>query len=239
MKTYLRIIGSIVAMSFAQANAQNSFQLNLGGKDNVETIKNSMIFSGNGVSATAKAWSISRTATNAKLQASEIAQWSPGIGVKNSTETITDVPYVPYYVDNEDHYDFVLFVFDQNVDITSISLTPSGKNFDTDVSYWFGNVSQDVSLTGKDLNQLSALGFGSRFDNTTTASSSSRTVSISSPVDGVNALLVGARVETGTSFDRFKLSAVSGTTSPAAVPEPSALGLFALGMALAAGRRKR
>ncbi len=238
MKTQLCILASIVVTSFAQVNAQNNFTLNLQGPNNVETIKNSMVFANNGVSATAKAWSISRTASNAKLQASELIQWSPGIGVKNSSETITNVPYVPYYVDNEDHYDFVLFVFDKNVNVSSISLTPSGNSFDTDVSYWFGNVSPAVSLTGVDLNGLGAMGFGSRIDNTADVSSAARSFAVSSPFGGVNALLVGARVETGTSYDRFKLVSVGGN-SLTLVPEPSAMGLFALGLMLAAARRKR
>ncbi|MEP2775104.1 MAG: PEP-CTERM sorting domain-containing protein [Luteolibacter sp.] len=236
MKTIPRICALIAIFSYGHAFGQNSFQLNLGGVNGAETIANSFVFSGNGVSATAKSWSISRTGTAPTLQRSEIVQWGPGLGSKNSSEVITDTPYVPYYVDNQDHYDLILFVFDKQVDLTSINLNPSGKNFDTDVSYWFGNVSSDINLTGKSLADLSALGFGSIHHDDTAPSTSSRNVGLTSPADGVNALLVGARVGGDSSFDYFKLSTVNGTT---VVPEPSAAMLCGLAAMTLLVRRKR
>ncbi|QTN33897.1 PEP-CTERM sorting domain-containing protein [Akkermansiaceae bacterium] len=239
MKTTLRICASLFVVCLGQAFAQTSFTLNLGGPANVETIRNSMIFSGGGVSATARSWSISQTGTLPKLAQSEVVQWEPGIGSKNSSEVITTVPFVPYYVDNKDHYDFILFVFDRNVDLTSLSINPSGNNFDTDASYWFGNVNSNISLTGKDLSELSSLGFGLRKDNDTVPSTLARTFSLTGgPTGGANALLVGARVTGDADFDRFKISTIRGNTVTA-IPEPSMLGLLAAGVALIAFRRRR
>lgn len=171
------------------------------------------------------------------MQRSEVVQWAPGIGSKNSSEAITSVPYVPYYVDNEDHYDLVLFVFDKNVDLSSVFLNPSGNTFDTDVTYWFGNVAQDVDLTGiSSQERLEALGFGSAFNDDTSPSSSTRSVALTTPVDGVNALLVGARIGGDSDFDRFKIASVNGTT---VVPEPSSFLLIGLAGMTMLMRRKR
>jgi len=236
MKTALRTVAPLIVACICQASAQTSFALNLGGPDNVETIMNSMVFANNGVSATAKAWSISRTASNATLQTSQVVRWSPGIGVKNSSETITNVPYVPYYVDNEDHYDFVLFVFDRKVDVSTVRVTPSSGTFDTDVTYWFGNTSPSVSLTGSTLANLSSLGFGSAINSDTSPSNSARNISLSIPSTGVNAILIGARISGDSDFDRFKVATVSGVT---VVPEPASMGLLAFGAAIAMLRRRR
>ena len=239
MKAQLRFVVTLAVACLGQAFAQTSFTLNLGGAAGVETIRNSMVFSGGGVSATARSWSISRSGTNPKLAQSEVVQWAPGLGSKNSSETITTIPYVPYYVDNQDHYDFILFVFDRKVDLTSLSVNPSGNTFDTDASYWFGNVATGVSLTGKDLSELTPLGFGTQKNNDTSPDNLARTFNLTgAPTGGVNALLVGARFSGDSDFDRFKISTVRGNTI-AVVPEPGAVGLVALGFVLAAIRRRR
>ncbi len=240
MKAFLRILASLAVACLCQVSAQTGFTLNLGGATNAETIKSSMVFSGGGVSATARSWSISRTDPRGEFTRSEIVQWSPGIGSKNSSEAITTVPYVPYYVDNEDHYDLILFVFDQKVELTSLSLTPSGKTLDTDVSYWFGNVDPNVSLTGDNGSGFSSFGFGSMNSSDTSPGSSARSFNLTgAPTGGVNALLVGARVFGDSDFDRFKISAIRGDTVVNAVPEPGATGLIALGFVLAGIRRRR
>ncbi len=238
MKAPSRLVALISLALLGQVSAQKSFTLNLGGSANTETIKNSMMFSGGGVSAIARSWSVSKTESNAKLAQSEVVQWSPGLGSKNSSEQIKDIPYVPYYVDNEDHYDFILFVFDQKVDLTSLSVTPSGKTFDTDVSYFFGNVNEKISLTGVGLNELPKLGFGSQLNNNTSPNNAARSFGIKTPEGGINAILVGARIGGDSDFDRFKVSTIRGNTITA-VPEPSAVGLIALGCVMASLRRRR
>ncbi len=236
MKTFLHVCALLSVLTLGRASGQNSFHLNLGGANGVETISNTLVFSGNGVSATAKSWSVSRTGSGPTLQRSELVRWSPGIGSKNSTETITNVPYVPYYVDNQDHYDLVLFYFDKKVDLSSVSLNPSGNNFDTDATYWFGNVSSDLSLTGKTLSNLTSLGFGNAMNSDTSPSRNSRSIALNTPAGGVNALLIGARVGGDSDYDRFKISGVNGTT---VVPEPSAAMLCGLAGMTMLLRRKR
>ncbi len=236
MKTITSLVASLFLISIGQLTGQTSFTLNLGGPANVETIQSSFIFADSGITATATAWSMSRTASNPSFVQSEVVRWSPGLGVKNSSEVITNVPYVPFYVDNEDHYDFVLFVFSGKVDVTQVRVHPSAGTFDLDTSFWLGNVSPSVNLSGQSLAGLSSLGLGSRIDNDGVASNSPRNVPVMTPAGGVNAMLFGARINGDSSFDRFKISSVNATT---VIPEPSSAAMMILLGGLALCRRKR
>jgi hypothetical protein len=228
-----RLFVSLFFACIAPLCAQTSLNFNLGGPG--ETIKDQFVFADGGVTATATAFSVSRTISGATLQDSKVVQWSPGIGVKNSSEVITDVPYVPYYVDNQDHYDFVLFVFSGQVDVTSVKISPSSGTFDLDASYWLGNIAADTDLSGASFAGLASLGFGSRIDNDSVASGSSRSFGIHTPTGGVNAMLIGARVGGDANYDRFKISTVQGV---AVIPEPSTAGLLVCSLALAMRRRR-
>ena len=237
MKIFTRLFVCLFVACIGQLYAQNSLNFNLGGPANVENIQNQLVFASGGVTATATGWSVSRSALANGFAKSEVVQWSPGIGVKNSTEVITDTPYVPYYVDNQDHYDFVLFIFSQKVDIDSVKIHPSAGTFDLDASYYLGNVDPGLNLTGDVFSDLASYGFGSRInDDNAVASNSPRTLNLNTPVGGVNAMLFGARVSGDGEFDRFKVSAMHGTT---VIPEPSTAGLLIGSLALAFARRRR
>lgn len=227
------IVSSCLVLS-SQLGAQTSLDFNLGGPG--ETIQDQFIFSSGGVTATATAWSISRTAQNPAFEQAELVQWSPGIGVKSGSEVITNVPYVPYYVDNEDHYDFVLFIFSKKVELSTVKIHPSSGTFDLDASYWLGNIDSSLDLTGDSLASLISSGFGSRIDNDGTVSNSPRYVNVVTPTGGVNALLFGARIGGDANFDRFKISAIGGST---VIPEPGSAMLALGSLALAIGRRRR
>lgn len=217
----------------SHAFSQTSLNYDLGGPG--ENIQDHFVFSCEGVTATATAWSLDRNNPGAGFSSSEVVQWSPGLGVKNSTEFITDTPYVPFYVDNENHFDFILFVFSQKVDISSITVHPSAGTFDLDASYWLGNIDPSLDLTGSGFGNLAGYGFGPRMDDDAMASNWQRSFGISSPTGGVNAMLIGARVDGDGEFDRFKVSGFSGVT---VIPEPSSLlmGVCALGLVM---RRRR
>lgn len=235
MKNFTSLFVSMLLAISGHAFGQTSLNFDLGGPG--ENIQNHLVFSCEGVTATATAWSIDRNQMSLGFAASEVVQWSPGLGVKNSTEVITDTPYVPFYVDNQDHFDFILFVFSQKVDINSITVHPSAGTFDLDASLWLGNVDPALNLTGSGFGNLAGYGFGSRIDNDSFASNSPRSFGISSPTGGVNAMLIGARIDGDGEFDRFKISGFSGVT---VIPEPSSLlmGLGALGIALRRRRRR-
>jgi len=235
MSKFTRVFAALCCAIVGSLSAQTSLKFNLGGPANVESMHNSMIFASGGVTATVTAWSISRTASNPTFMQSQVVQWSPGIGVKNSTEVITDTPYVPYYVDNQDHYDFVLFTFSRKVDLDSIMIHPSAGTFDLDASYWTGNIGSNFNLTGDTLASLTSQGFNSVIHNDSVASNSPRTFNLDNPAGGVNALLIAARIGGDSNYDRFKLSTLQVTT----VPEPTSAGLMIAAIALGLGRRKR
>ena len=235
MSTFTRILAAMFCALIGSLSAQTSLTFNLGGPAYVESMQNSMTFANGGITATATAWSISRTAANPVFQSSEVVQWSPGIGVKNSTEVITDTPYVPYYVDNQDHYDFILFTFSKKVDLDSIMVHPSAGTFDLDVSYWTGNISSNLDLTGDTLASLTSQGFNNKINNDSVASNSPRTFNLDNPMGGVNALLVAARINGDADYDRFKISNLHVTT----IPEPSSAGLMIAALAFGLSRRKR
>lgn len=231
MKSKLFHLFAPLCLVCSGALSAQSVSINLGGPDYAETIKNQFIFTKGDLSVTATGWSVSRNQDAPFIQ-SQIAQWSPGIGVKNSSEKITDVPYVPYYVDNETHYDFVLFVFNKTVDVDRISINPSGHHFDRDVSYQLLNLSADESLSGRTLAQI-----GSLSHSDAAAGTSSRWIDVSSPSHGVNALLIGARVGGDSTFDRFKIGTIE-STALAVVPEPSTLLLAGFSTAFLWRRRR-
>ncbi|MCU0750914.1 MAG: PEP-CTERM sorting domain-containing protein, partial [Akkermansiaceae bacterium] len=234
MKVCTSLFVSMLLGISGHAFGQTGLSFDLGGPG--ENIQDHLVFSSEGVTATATAWSVDRNQISSGFAASEVVQWSPGLGVKNSTEFITDTPYVPCYVDNQDHFDFILFVFSQKVDIQSITVHPSAGTFDLDASYWLGNIDPALDLSGSGFGNLAAYGFGSRMDNDSFASNSPRSFGISSPTGGVNAMLIGARIDGDGEFDRFKISGFSGVT---VIPEPSSLlmGLGALGIAMRRRRR--
>lgn len=236
MKTFTHHVVCFSLLCTGSVLAQNSLNFGLGNPSGGENIQNQLIFSNGGITARATGWSVSRTASSPVFQASQVAQWSPGIGVKNSSEYITDTPYVPYYVDNQDHYDFVLFVFSEKVEIDSVTVSPSAGTYDLDVSLWLGNVDSNLNLTGNSFADLNSLGFGTRVDDDWYATNSPRNVNLATPVGGVNAMLVGGRVGGDSSFDRFKVNTVYGAT---VIPEPSPVGLLGLAAVMLAARRRR
>lgn len=214
----------------SRLGAQTSLSLDLGKSG--ETTANTLVFAGDGLNAVATGWSAPRS--GGSFQQAELLQWSPGIGVKSAGETITNVPYVPYYVDNETSYDFVLFIFDSSVEIDRVRINPSGNYFDRDVSYWMGNIDPSLDLSGATLGSLASLGFGTRIDNDSTIANTSRWVDVNSNTGGMNALLVGARVGGDADYDRFKIQTLEVTM----IPEPSSLLLLGAALPLLARRRR-
>lgn len=234
MKTLTSLVVSLSLGWMCQLSAQTGLSFHLGAAG--ETISDHMIFASGGVTATATAWSVNRSSMASGFASSELVQWSPGIGVKNSSEVITDTPYVPFYVDNQDHYDFVLFVFSEKVDITRVKVHPSSGSFDLDASFWLGNVDENLDLTGDVFAALGSHGFGAQINNDGIVSNSPRDIGITTPNGGVNAILIGSRIGGDANFDRFKLSTITGTTM---VPEPSSFALVAGSFTLLVSRRRR
>lgn len=135
-----------------------------------------------------------------------------------------------HQVDNAGADDYLLFLFSEPVDISSVRIDPHGV-WDRDVSYYVGNVTGPFSLTGVGYAGLGALGFGPLVSDLSSVSGAFRDVSIAGGY--VNALLLGGYQ--GETDDYFKVRGL--TAVP--VPEPGSLLLFLAGTAALAGSRSR
>ena len=109
------------------------------------------------------------------------------------------------------------------------------------MSYWVGNVTTPLNLNGVAYSGLGDRGFGSRIDQAYSTGSSAIDVSI---VGGrVNAILFGARVESSSANDYFKITSltadVTRTPPTHSVPEPTSLALMWVGLGLPLVRRRK
>lgn len=227
MKLLIALAAALVVATTMASNGQD-LSYNLTGNNSLLSTGSTRTYTSNGVTMTASAWSYTGS-NRTKFEAARLGRYSTGIGVTNRFE---DGSAPGHTVDNSGSNDFILFTFDTLVDVESIRIASVGE--DSDVSYWVGNISTS-NLTGITYSGLSTLGFqGEEVDF---GGSSSRIVSIDSPVSGINAILFGARRGTasGHEVDQFKIKAVTATV----IPEPSTALLSLLGVVGICFRRRR
>src|SRR5688572_22807074 len=112
-----------------------------GGSGGVGSIGNQRTFTVDGVTVYATAWYYDDDDDN-RFEKAALGRYSPGLGVCNSFEEggddtpFNDCDSPDHAVSNNDNdwYDYVLFIFDQTVDLTSVYVDEIDGR--TDVSYW-------------------------------------------------------------------------------------------------------
>jgi hypothetical protein len=185
-------------------------------------------FTEGGITVSVSSWGYTFGALDDAFEKARLGRWTTGLGSCNAEEISCGDPN--HQVDNVGADDWLLFLFSEPVDISSVRVDPHGI-WDRDVSYYVGDVAIPFDLTGVNYAALGALGFGSLFSDSSTVSGAFRDVSIAGGF--ANALLLGGYE--GETDDYFKVRGL--TAVP--VPEPGSLLLFLTGTAVFAGSRRR
>lgn len=212
------------------------------------------------VNVRVSAWSKS---VNGTISAATLGVWDKGLGVYagNSVDGHTN----GHTIDNRNSYDFLVFQFDQDVQVNTAFLTAfnvGGEKTDIDMRVGIG--SSDIawdSIFGVS-NVAALLGTGYNVDRNGNVNSGTTYSADVNPADLTgNLLFVGASFDdvaqtttTGTGkhkrkttkyyYDSFKLGGLNVTTldvPPPAVPEPATWAMMIAGFGLvgAAMRRRR
>ncbi|MEZ5564070.1 MAG: VPLPA-CTERM sorting domain-containing protein [Gammaproteobacteria bacterium] len=173
------------------------------------------------------AWSDTGNAVPGAFEPSYIRRYSTGIGVCNPAEGDIVATCIggsqEHQVDNIGQEDVVLFLFESARVMESLTVDPWGT-WGRDVSFWVGNVSSGINLSGSTFNTLGALGFGPQHDSLNSVGSDPLTLSLGG-LSG-NALLVSALHPANNNADRFKIRSL--TTS--VIPLPATIWLFVSGL---------
>jgi hypothetical protein len=174
---------------------------------------------------------------NSLINSAQILRFNTGLGSCNREEG-AGCSNPQHQFDNYGDDDYVLFVFDQQVQFDNIVIDPFGK-FDRDVSFWITDLtSLQTDLTGLDpasLDITSAL-FGINTLDKNKKGSGAITIDLNNRIG--NALLFAPRADAGNKKDNdaFKISSLEVT---AVVPVPAAVWLFGSGLIGLVGLARR
>lgn len=181
------------------------------------TAGNSRTFTVNGLTVTATAWSLN----GSTLQKAYLGQYTSGLGVTNVNEDGTSNTHV---IDNYGLQDFVILVFNQAVNLQSMTLTPYAVNSSTDNDSWVSYGTLVGAFDATILNDLL------KRDYNVPGAGSPYNITLPSSGQYGNIWLIGAANSiagtTDANSDGFKLTSVR---VQAAVPEPGTWALMLVG----------
>jgi hypothetical protein len=178
--------------------------------------------SDNGLSVDVRAFAFAGSGGTGPAVAAWLAQYlnlDGGLGVSSSSGD-------SHTIDNAGDTDFVVFEFNQQVNVTGYYMTFIG--FDADTTWYVGDLAPGFNFVGLTLADMeNTLGL-TKGTNSWSPSDSSPSETIVTDVVG-NYFILAARVEQDN--DKFKLRTITATQQvPDALPEPSTLVLLASGL---------
>ncbi len=238
MRKTLAVIAALttVALAAPASAAQIYLDSTHSAYSNGQTTTGSFVFSNDGVTVSASAWSIQ---SNGKIEDETLAVWSPGLGIYSGTRDWWGNYSDQHVIDNSGVDEFVLLAFDQVVNLSDIYLNTGydGLN-DTDLTVGFTTAALPLSGLDGQLQSYLTSTLGMTLYGVNGGSSSGwRDVNPTNTYAG-NLWLIGGKF--GDSNDGFKLDALKFTAVPS-VPEPSTWLMMILGFGLVGGvmRAKR
>lgn len=240
----LRIGACTLALSaLAAVSPANAAQVVFGMTGNTATTGsdgNSVSYNIGGVRVRVSAWSLTAPNAGGSVYDSYLGAYSTGLGATSGDE---DGSNNTHTVDNQNRYDFLLFQFDQAVDIVSATFTTyavGGATKDSDFTYGYGTTNTawntQPNLNNMSYGSLSSLLNGGFTTVTGTSAGGARTVDSLSRSG--NVWLIGAAFANADgNIDAFKISNV--TVNTTAVPEPATWAMMIAGFGLVGGAMRR
>lgn len=251
-KLGLAAAAAFLAVAMPAAASAATLTFNLAGGTSVGNsygnVRNySATVDGQTVNMQATAWTaFAKQGGGYTVQKSYLGSWDAGLGVTNTSDSGGAYNY--HTIDNKNGYDFVVFRFDQDVDVSSITFTPYSVSGSTDSDAWIGIGQTDVDF-GDALSFSNWSGDVSLFDTMYESSggkyASTRDIN---PWDETgNLLFIGASMTELTKkggWDGFKIRALTVDTilpppPPPAVPEPATWAMMIAGFGLVGGALRR
>ncbi len=251
--SWLPVAGLTLAglASVSDANAVTiSF---LSGPANAGNWGNSLVFSSGGISVAASAFAETGTESPTSsgwylFQTAQIYRWSTGLGICNRVEGLASSTCsdTEHEVDTVGRDDLLVFVFNQNVNVESLTVDPynsSGSDpNDRDITYWVGNLASMPALTTQTFDSLSAMPTftetlnpaTSGFDPLTHTLTGTGNVLLVSG-DYSNRSCKNADVTTNSECEAYKIRDIT----VSAVPVPAAVWMFGSALALLGAARRR
>lgn len=202
---------------------------------------------GETVNVQVSAWSLVKNGNNYSVQSAYLGAFSNGLGVTNRNEG--NGGSNSHTIDNySTGFDFVVFRFDQDVDVQSLKFTPYSVGGSTDSDAWIGIGQTDVDFASA-LNLTNWANdvamFDDMYESAGGKNASTRNIN---PFDETgNLLFVGASMtefSKKSGWDGFKIRALTVDTvppppPPPAVPEPATWAMMIAGFGLVGGALRR
>ncbi|MCP5246661.1 MAG: hypothetical protein H6937_12225 [Burkholderiales bacterium] len=183
-------------------------------------IGNSCIFTENGHTLTARAYSTTNNSGSGVFEKATLTTWSGGLGVKNPDQSNENSS--PNHALDDNGRD-ELIVFESNYPGYAFTGIEIGWRYnDSDISTWVGSLSAGYDFSGVRFSDLLGLGFV-KTDFSNVPINSLRTLGLSVG----NYLIIAPRQDSNSEY--IKISQISGDI-PVQVSEPNVLVLFAVSM---------